>query len=77
MKDIIKRTKILATLGPATNSPEKIKALIEAGANDDAGATEVVASLGDGDSHLVLLIAHQPFVYLMLIRRYCLSWLQR
>ena len=33
MKDIIKRTKILATLGPATNSPEKIKALIEAGAN--------------------------------------------
>ena len=33
MKDIIKRTKILATLGPATNSPEKIKALIEAGTN--------------------------------------------
>ena len=33
MKDIIKRTKILATLGPATNSPEKIKSLIEAGAN--------------------------------------------
>ena len=33
MNDIIKRTKILATLGPATNSPEKIKALIEAGAN--------------------------------------------
>ena len=33
MKDIIKRTKILVTLGPATNSPEKIKALIEAGAN--------------------------------------------
>ena len=30
---MIKRTKILATLGPATNSPEKIKALIEAGAN--------------------------------------------
>lgn len=33
MKDIIKRTKIMVTLGPATNSPEKIKALIEAGAN--------------------------------------------
>ena len=33
MKDIIKRTKILATLGPATNSPEKVKELIEAGAN--------------------------------------------
>ena len=33
MNDIIKRTKILATLGPATNSPEKVKELIEAGAN--------------------------------------------
>ena len=33
MNDSIKRTKILATLGPATNTPEKIKALIEAGAN--------------------------------------------
>ena len=28
-----KRTKILATLGPATSSPEKIKQLMEAGAN--------------------------------------------
>lgn len=33
MKDTIKRTKILATLGPATNTPEKIKALMQAGAN--------------------------------------------
>ena len=33
MSNIFKRTKILATLGPATNSPEKIKQLIEAGAN--------------------------------------------
>lgn len=33
MSDTYKRTKILATLGPATNSPEKIKQLIEAGAN--------------------------------------------
>ena len=28
-----KRTKILATIGPATNSPEKITALVEAGVN--------------------------------------------
>ncbi len=34
MKDIfLKRTKIVATLGPATDSEEKIKELIEAGAN--------------------------------------------
>ena len=33
MSNTYKRTKILATLGPATNSPEKIKQLIEAGAN--------------------------------------------
>lgn len=31
MKTVFKRTKILATLGPATNSPEKIKGLIAAG----------------------------------------------
>ena len=33
MSNTFKRTKILATLGPATNSPEKIRQLIEAGAN--------------------------------------------
>ena len=33
MSNTYKRTKILATLGPATNSPEKIKQLIEAAAN--------------------------------------------
>ncbi len=33
MNTVFKRTKILATLGPVTNSPEQIKALIEAGAN--------------------------------------------
>jgi pyruvate kinase len=33
MKTFFKRTKILATVGPATNSPEKIKQLIDAGAN--------------------------------------------
>lgn len=33
MNTIFKRTKILATLGPATNSPEKVKQLMEAGAN--------------------------------------------
>lgn len=33
MSTIFKRTKILATIGPATNSKEKIKQLIEAGAN--------------------------------------------
>lgn len=33
MSNTFKRTKILATLGPVTNSPEKIKQLIEAGAN--------------------------------------------
>lgn len=33
MSNTFKRTKILATLGPATNSPKKIKQLIEAGAN--------------------------------------------
>jgi len=33
MNTIFKRTKILATVGPATNSPEKIKELIVAGAN--------------------------------------------
>ena len=33
MTTFFKRTKILATVGPATNSPEKIKQLIDAGAN--------------------------------------------
>lgn len=33
MNTLFKRTKILATVGPATNNPEKIKELIEAGAN--------------------------------------------
>ncbi len=33
MDTIFKRTKILATLGPATNSPEKITELIDAGVN--------------------------------------------
>lgn len=33
MSTIFKRTKILATIGPATNSPEMIEKLIEAGAN--------------------------------------------
>ena len=33
MNNSTKRTKILATLGPATNTPEKIEALIRAGAN--------------------------------------------
>lgn len=33
MNTIFKRTKILATLGPSTNSPEKIKELMESGAN--------------------------------------------
>lgn len=33
MSTIFKRTKILATLGPATSTPEKVKELMEAGAN--------------------------------------------
>lgn len=33
MSVIFKRTKILATLGPATNSPEKVAQLIQAGVN--------------------------------------------
>lgn len=33
MNTMFKRTKILATIGPVTSSPEKIKQLIEAGAN--------------------------------------------
>lgn len=34
MKNIfLKRTKIVATLGPATDTPEVIKELIKAGAN--------------------------------------------
>lgn len=33
MNSIFKRTKILATIGPATNSPEKVHELMEAGAN--------------------------------------------
>ncbi len=33
MSVIFKRTKILATLGPATNTPEKIEELLRAGAN--------------------------------------------
>lgn len=33
MTTIFKRTKILATLGPSTSTPEKIKQLMEAGAN--------------------------------------------
>lgn len=33
MSLIFKRTKILATLGPSTNTPEKIKALVDAGTN--------------------------------------------
>ena len=31
----IRRTKIIATLGPATDSPEALRALIEAGADVD------------------------------------------
>lgn len=33
MNTIFKRTKILATLGPVTNTPEKVKELMQAGAN--------------------------------------------
>jgi len=33
MSTIFKRTKILATLGPATSTPEKVKELMQAGAN--------------------------------------------
>lgn len=33
MNTLFKRTKILATVGPATNNPERIQQLIEAGAN--------------------------------------------
>ena len=33
MNTIFKRTKILATLGPSTSTPEKIKQLMQAGAN--------------------------------------------
>lgn len=33
MNNVFKRTKILATLGPVTNSPEKIEELMQAGAN--------------------------------------------
>ena len=33
MSTIFKRTKILATLGPATSTPEKVKELMKAGAN--------------------------------------------
>ena len=33
MNTIFKRTKILATLGPVTSTPEKIKELMQAGAN--------------------------------------------
>lgn len=33
MNTLFKRTKILATIGPATNSPEKVRQLIEAGVN--------------------------------------------
>lgn len=33
MSTIFKRTKILATLGPATNTPEKVKELMRAGTN--------------------------------------------
>jgi pyruvate kinase len=33
MNTIFKRTKILATLGPSTNSPEKVEELMRAGAN--------------------------------------------
>jgi pyruvate kinase len=32
LKDYVRRTKIVATIGPATNSPEMLKAIIEAGA---------------------------------------------
>jgi pyruvate kinase len=32
LKDSVRRTKIVATIGPATSSPETLKALIEAGA---------------------------------------------
>lgn len=33
MNTVFKRTKILATLGPATNTPEKVRELMDAGAN--------------------------------------------
>ena len=32
LRDSVRRTKIVATIGPATSSPEVLKALIEAGA---------------------------------------------
>lgn len=47
----MKRTKIVATLGPATDSVEKMKALIESGMN----AARVNFSHGTYDSHTVLI----------------------
>jgi pyruvate kinase len=32
LRDSLRRTKIVATIGPATSSPEMLKAIIEAGA---------------------------------------------
>jgi len=47
----MKRTKIVCTLGPATNTPEKIKALIENGMD----AARINFSHGTYESHTVLI----------------------
>ena len=49
----MKRTKIVCTLGPATNTEEKIKELIENGMD----AARINFSHGDYDSHTVLINA--------------------
>lgn len=46
-----RRTKIVATLGPASSSPKKIKQLLEAGVN----VVRLNMSHGDHDSHRVLM----------------------
>ncbi len=51
MKNEIKRTKIIATLGPAVSSKEKIRGLIEAGAN----AFRLNFSHGSHENHIQLI----------------------
>jgi len=62
--DFLKRTKIVVTIGPATDSEEKIKELIEAGAN----VFRLNTSHGDMDYHrkkirLIKKVASEARVY--------------
>jgi len=64
-----RKTKILATLGPASSSPERIRALFEAGVDvfrinmshtDHDMLRRLVASLGDVPESLLVTVKGEP-----------------